>query len=133
MDSARAMELIESAQVGVLTTIRPDGTPRPVPVVFAVLVDGSIVSAVDHKPKVTRRLRRLDDIAADPRVSLLVQHYETDWSRLWWVRVDGTAAVAESVPDDISRCLIDRYAQYRHAPPEGPWVLISPERVIGWP
>ena len=52
-----------------------------------------VVGAVDHKPKSTTRLARLADIARTGRATLLVDHYEDDWSRLWWVRISGPAAV----------------------------------------
>lgn len=51
------------------------------------------------KAKSTVRLARLDDVARDPRITLLVDHYAEDWSRLWWVRVDGTAAVLPDGPE----------------------------------
>lgn len=133
VDRVRALEMIDTVDVAVLATIRPDGRPRPVPIVFAVLPDDRVVSAVDHKPKSTRRLRRLDDIAGDPRVSLLFQHFEDDWSGLWWVRIDGRAEVVDLVADDVQRRLVERYEQYRDRPPAGPWIVITPENVLGWP
>jgi len=72
-----------------LATVRPDGAPHLVPVVFAVEVaaDGDRVHlAVDAKPKRTRNLQRLVNLRAEPRCALLVDHYADDWSRLWWGR-----------------------------------------------
>jgi PPOX class probable F420-dependent enzyme len=133
VDRDRALELLDSMPVATLTTIRADGSPRPVPIVFALLDDGRIVTAVDHKPKSTRRLRRLEDMRADPRVSVLAQHYENDWRRLWWVRVDGTAEVLDEVSADVVGTLTSRYVQYRDHAPAGPWILISPSKIVGWP
>ncbi|HCU95407.1 MAG TPA: TIGR03668 family PPOX class F420-dependent oxidoreductase [Actinobacteria bacterium] len=81
------------AAVARLATLGPNGRPHIVPITFAV--DGDqIYTAVDEvKPKTTAHLRRLRNIAADPRVSLLADHYEGDWERLWWVRADGTATL----------------------------------------
>ena len=59
-----------------------------VPFCFAV-VDERLVSAVDHKPKRHARLQRLADIAATGRASVLVDHYDDDWTQLWWIRVGG--------------------------------------------
>ncbi|GAB1817100.1 TIGR03668 family PPOX class F420-dependent oxidoreductase [Herbidospora sp. RD11066] len=99
--------------------------PFVVPVTFAV--DGDvIVTAVDHKPKTTRRLRRLDAVRADPQVSLLVDHYEENWERLWWVRADGAARVVDEWPIDS---LAAKYPQYRETPPEGPFIVID---VVKW-
>ena len=133
MDSARAFALIEASQVAVLTTIRSDGRPRPVPVVFAMLDDRRIISAVDHKPKSTSRLRRLADIERDERVGLLWQHYEDDWDRLWWVRMDGVARVlTDPTPEMRSRMQL-RYHHYEYTPPQGPWIEVTPEKLVGWP
>ena len=81
-----------------LATITPDGTPHLVPVVFAVGQDSRdgdeiVYTAVDAKPKKTQRLRRLINIENNPPASLLVDHYTDDWTQLWWVRVDGIAAI----------------------------------------
>ncbi len=82
------------AQVARLATVTVTGAPHLVP--FCFVLDGdALYSAVDRKPKRTPRLRRLENAAAEPRVCVLVDHYEEDWSRLWWVRLDGTAAVLE--------------------------------------
>src|SRR4051794_4921374 len=72
--------------------------PHIVPICFAL--DGDTIwSAVDAKPKRTRALRRLENIARDPRVSVLTDHYDdSDWSRLWWARADGTATVHDDAP-----------------------------------
>lgn len=102
-------------------------------VTFAVS-GGDIVSAIDHKPKRTERLQRLANIEANPSVTFLVDHYENDWSRLWWVRVDGSASIHDSggVWDDAIEALSAKYDQYRHRPPEGPVIVITPDRVISW-
>ena len=70
----------------------PDGVPHVVPVVFAVHGD-VVYTAVDAKRKSTKKLRRLANIEGNPQVSLLVDHYDDDWSQLWWVRADGVAAI----------------------------------------
>lgn len=125
---------VATAPVARLATIRRDGSPRLVPVTFA-LVDDRLCFAVDEvKPKRDTRLARLDDIAHDPRVTLLVDHYDADWTTLWWVRVDGTA-VAETGGDLRERALdvlAAKYPPYRAARPEGPVVVITPRRWSGW-
>jgi PPOX class probable F420-dependent enzyme len=124
-----------AAHVARLATVGAEGRPHLVPVVFAV--DGDTVySAVDDaKPKATLRLRRLANIAANPAVSLLADHYEDDWSALWWVRADGTARVIEPAEPEAARArelLAARYEQYRAAPPPGPVIAVAVERWSGW-
>ena len=104
-----------------------------VPVTFSWR-GATVVTAVDHKPKRTRQLRRLDNIARDPRVTLLIDHYGDDWTTLWWVRLRGTATIMRDGPrftDAIAR-LVEKYPrQYGPRPPEGPVVeiTVSDERV----
>jgi PPOX class probable F420-dependent enzyme len=104
-----------------------------VPATF--VVDGDLVHvAVDHKPKTTTALQRLRNIAANPRVALLADHYEADWDALWWVRADGQAAVTTDAdgmrhPVDL---LAARYEQYRERRPAGPVITIRIDRWTGW-
>ena len=97
MDPPEARARFAAARVARLATAGPDGRPHLVPMVFAVEAD-TVYSAVDAKPKATSRLRRLANIAANPAVALLVDHYDDDWSRLWWVRADGSARLLD--PED---------------------------------
>ncbi|MEV7805230.1 TIGR03668 family PPOX class F420-dependent oxidoreductase [Microbispora sp. NPDC088329] len=95
---------------------------------------GTVVTAVDHKPKSATDLRRLRDIRDNPRVCLLADHYEDDWERLWWVRADGHARVVEGGPERERAVawLVRKYAQYRERPPAGPAILVRVERWSGW-
>lgn len=111
-----------------LATVSADGAPRIVPIVFA-LAGAEIVTAVDHKPKSTTRLRRLEDIAANPAVSLLADAYDDDWSQLWWARADGVARVHASY--DLEP-LVAKYADYREHRPAGPVIVIEVTRWSGW-
>lgn len=121
------------AEHGYLATCGEDRWPHVVPVVFAV--DGElVVVAVDDKPKRTTDLRRLRNVRQNPRVAFLVDVYDADWSRLWWVRADAMARVVEDGPerDDGLRLLAGRYEQYRAVSPSGPLVVADVERWSGW-
>ena len=125
---------LAAARVARLATLRADGTPRLVPITFA-LVDDVICSAVDEvKPKRSTRLARLDDVRRDPRVAVLADHYADDWTALWWVRVDGTAEVHESsgLRDRALAALAAKYPPYAASPPRGPVLAIIPARWAGW-
>ena len=78
-----------AARVARLATIDPDGRPHVVPIVFA-LEGETLYSAVDRKPKRSQTLRRIENARARPDVTVLVDHYEDDWARLWWIRLRGT-------------------------------------------
>ncbi len=137
MDSDEARTRIAGARVARLATNGADGRPHIVPLTFALLGEATIVSAVDHKPKRTTALRRLANIAADPRVALLADHYDEDWSQLWWARADGSARVVAPGDEPALRAealaaLAARYPAYRERPPEGPLVVITVGRWSGW-
>ncbi|GII31247.1 TIGR03668 family PPOX class F420-dependent oxidoreductase [Planotetraspora mira] len=137
MPADRARELFAAARVARLATAgageAATAVPRLVPVTFAVAGD-VVVTAVDHKPKTTTDLRRLRDIAENPQVCLLADHYEDDWERLWWARVDGRARVVERGPerDRAVEWLVAKYTQYGGRPPAGPAVLVEVTRWSGW-
>lgn len=120
--------------VAVLGTIIPDGRPHLVPVTFAASGE-SLVTAVDWKPKTGRKLRRISNLEADPRASLLIHHYSEEWGDLWWVRVDATATIHRTGPEweRAIAALVDKYPQYRERPPEGAVISLRPENVISWP
>ncbi|MER5682947.1 TIGR03668 family PPOX class F420-dependent oxidoreductase [Streptomyces sp. NPDC002205] len=136
LTSAEARERFAAARIAHLATIDAASRPHLVPVVFALDGD-TVMLAVDHKPKRTVRLKRLANIAANPSVCLLADHYEEDWDRLWWVRADGEARVLPS-PDgfpEAARCvglLTAKYQQYADRPPDGPVVEVSVLRWSGW-
>lgn len=131
MERHEALARLTSAPVARLATLRPGGAPHLVPITFAV-VSEHIVTAVDAKPKATRHLARLGNIAADPRVAVLADHYADDWSTLWWVRADGIATVTGHPSEVLAAALIAKYAPYRDHPPLGPWIVIEVSRVSGW-
>jgi PPOX class probable F420-dependent enzyme len=123
------------ARVASLATADVDGRPHVVPIVFAVAGD-TVYSAVDSKPKRTTSLRRLANLQANPRATLLVHHYDDeDWTRLWWVRADGEGRVLEPGEPEartgVER-LVERYAQYREEAPAGPVIAIDVFRWSGW-
>jgi PPOX class probable F420-dependent enzyme len=124
--------LFATADVARLATIGDTG-PHLVPIVFAT--DGDqVFSAVDHKPKSSRRLQRLANIAANPTVSLLVDHYEDDWNRLWWVRADGTATIVDE-PDAMAHgldLLAAKYSQYEQIRQGGPLIEVAVTSWTGW-
>jgi PPOX class probable F420-dependent enzyme len=122
-----------SSPVARLSTVRPDGGPHVVPMVFA-LVGDTVYSAVDAKPKRSRGLQRLANVRAEPRCALLVDHYADDWRQLWWVRADGRGEVVDepSAAHPGIRALMQRFPQYRDEPPTGPLLVITVERWSGW-
>ena len=126
-----------AAPVATLATVGADGVPHVVPVVFAVRAIGestTIYTAVDAKPKSTYRLRRLSNIAANPRVSLLVEHYDEDWTQLWWVRADGVAAVHDSGEQVTAgyAALRAEYPQYQRTALDGPVIAVTVTNWSSW-
>jgi PPOX class probable F420-dependent enzyme len=134
VDDAERRERFAAARVARLATADGAGRPHLVPMVFA-LVGDVVWSAVDAKPKTTHRLRRLANVEATGRASVLVDSYAEDWAALWWVRVDGPAEVL--APDDARArdgldALVAKYPQYRADRPAGPVLAVRCERWSSW-
>jgi PPOX class probable F420-dependent enzyme len=109
-------DLVASERVARLATVDPDGRPHLVPIVFALLGE-TVYTAVDAKPKRSPTLRRIENARARPDVTVLVDHYEDAWTRLWWVRLRGRARVLDG-GDEAERALAAltaKYPQYREA------------------
>jgi PPOX class probable F420-dependent enzyme len=124
---------VTAAPVARLATVNPDGRPHLVPIAFALLGD-TLYSAVDAKPKRSRVLRRIENARERPGVTVLVDHYEDDWTRLWWVRLRGRARVLDS-GDEASRALkalTAKYEQYRESPPGLPVLAVDVEDWRAW-
>jgi PPOX class probable F420-dependent enzyme len=121
---------VTEAAVGHLATVSSDARPHVVPCCF-VLDDDTVYSAVDGKPKTTLALQRLANLSANPSATLLVDHYDDDWSALWWVRLDGEGRVIDGGPERTRALdrLTAKYHQYVAQPPPGPVVAID---VTGW-
>jgi PPOX class probable F420-dependent enzyme len=133
MQDGWARQRFADARVARLATVGADGAPHLVPITFAVHGD-TILTAVDGKPKSTMRLRRLANIATNPNVSVLVDHYDDDWQTLWWARADGVARLVDTASErrEAVRLLTGRYEQYVATPPPGPVVAIDVGRWSGW-
>jgi PPOX class probable F420-dependent enzyme len=149
MTPERARERVRGARVARLATVTADGSPHLVPCCFA-LVDrdtqpggppeappgSTIYTPIDAKPKTTLALRRLANLRANPRASLLVDHWAADWSALWWVRVDGDARILEAGDAERTSALerlAHKYRQYREVPPPGPVIAIDVVTWRSWP
>jgi PPOX class probable F420-dependent enzyme len=121
-----ARRLVAEARVARLATIDADGRPHLVPILFALDGD-TLYSAVDSKPKRSRVLRRIENARVRPDVTVLVDAYDDDWTRLWWVRLRGRARVLDG-GDEASRAialLTAKYAPYRDDPPGLPVLAID--------
>jgi PPOX class probable F420-dependent enzyme len=126
-------ERVRAAPVARLATTDPDGRPHLVPIVFALL-DDTLYSAVDAKPKASRTLRRVENARSRPGVTVLVDRYDDDWGRLWWVRLRGRARVLDG-GEEAERALAAlaaKYQQYREAPPGLPVLAVDIREWRGW-
>lgn len=122
-------EFLDSQRVGHLATCSSDLQPHCVPVCFAHLGE-EIWIALDQKPKSGRTLRRVRNIQENPRVNLVFDHYEEDWSRLRFLMVDGVAQVGP-LPSAPREKLRERYVQYREMElRQG--IRIRVERIVEW-
>ncbi|MEO7261592.1 MAG: TIGR03668 family PPOX class F420-dependent oxidoreductase [Jatrophihabitantaceae bacterium] len=133
--------LVEAARVARLATVDAAGRPHLVPVCFVLDRGDSdgpegdrVHLAVDHKPKRSTELRRTANLQATGHACLLIDHYDEDWSQLWWVRLDGHGGQSQD-PAEASRAidaLAAKYPQYREQRPDGPVLTIHIEDYRGW-
>ena len=140
LPSALVEGLLEGWRVARLATLGPAG-PHQLPVVFA-RARGVLWSPVDGKPKAAGELARVRHVRADPRVSLLLDHYSEDWRCLWWVAISGQARVVSPADPSLDRevagalgALRAKYPQYGSVPflREPPTLLrVKPVRVRSW-
>lgn len=133
-------EIIRQWPIGVLGTVDPDGRPHCVPICFSTISRGDsnvLVSVIDEKPKTTTELRRVTNIEHTPSVTVLLDRYDDDWSRLAWIQLRGRATVNR--PDDEIvyhrqiEALIEKYPQYRHHDLENrPIIEVAIESLRSW-
>lgn len=126
-------ERLTAARVARLATTDPDGRPHLVPIVFALEGD-TLYSAVDRKPKRSTKLRRIENARERPDVTVLVDHYDDDWGRLWWIRLRGRARVLDEGEerDRALALLQEKYPQYLEEPPDGPVLAVDVTDVRDW-
>ena len=136
LDDVRAV--LQTARHGYLSTASAEGDPHLQPVVFQVVGD-AVYIAIDEKPKTTLRLKRLTNIEANPRFALMVDHYDDNWNRLWWILLRGPARVlwpTEWRVDEASAAIAAlraKYPQYESMGlEERPLLKLTPERVTRW-
>jgi PPOX class probable F420-dependent enzyme len=138
LDSDEAWRRLTAARVAYLATVRTDGRPHIVPIVFAAETNGdarTIYSIADPKPKNGLDLLRHRNIAANSSVSVLADAYDEAWERLWWVRADGIGRVVEDGPErDLTlRLLLAKYPQYATwTTPFGAATVIVVDSLTSW-
>jgi PPOX class probable F420-dependent enzyme len=134
--TARASRLIRTARVAHLATADKSGHPHVIPICF--VFDGkNFYSPIDEKPKraAPSNLRRLRNIAQNPQVSLVIDRYDENWSRLAYVLVFGKARILSSGKkhQDAIRQLRRKYRQYRSMALElRPMIAVSPTKIVTW-
>jgi PPOX class probable F420-dependent enzyme len=134
--SARSQSLVRDARVAHLATADQYARPHIVPIVF-VYEDAVVLTPIDGKRKSVewRELRRVKNVEANGRASVLVDHYEEAWSRCAWVRLDGVAEILEDGEDQrrAVKLLEDKYPQYERMPlRDAPFIRVRLEHVSEW-
>ncbi|MDE2842089.1 MAG: TIGR03668 family PPOX class F420-dependent oxidoreductase [Chloroflexota bacterium] len=138
------LQRLMTAPVGRLSTAGASGTPHVIPVCFALDWDGTsaaIYIALDQKPKraALTRLRRVRNILENPQVALVVDHYDSDWTQLWYILLTGAAELLEDGAREAEerreavRLLRQKYPQYLEMDIDGnPVIRITPHRATAW-
>ena len=136
LDAVR--DRIDAARSAHFATASAGAEPHLIPVVFALSGTAAYI-AIDEKPKTTTRIRRLRNIEENPQAALLIDHYDDDWSQLWWIMLRGRADIL--LPDtwdanearDARSALRSRYPQYAaQALEDRPLIRLTIEKVTHW-
>jgi hypothetical protein len=131
LDEGSARARLVAHDHGVLCTVHRERGADAVPVVYVVDDDGYVAVPIDRvKPKSSSRLQRERNLEADPRATLLIEHWDRgDWSRLWWVRAElrWQRDVAPDRVEALAAGLASRYPQYADQPFTSVMVL----RIVG--
>jgi PPOX class probable F420-dependent enzyme len=133
LPEAEVERLLDAWPIARLATLAADGAPHVVPIVFA-RAGGALWSPIDGKPKRGGELARVRNVARDPRVALLLDRYDDDWTQLWWIRVEGRAAL-HGADAAAEAALRGKYPQYRDVPlyaAEPRLLRIEVARVLTW-
>ena len=128
---------LDATRVARLATLDAEQGPHLIPICFAY--DGAVFySAIDRKPKrvTPNRLERMKNIKKNPQVALLVDEYNEDWTRLWYVLVRGKAELVSKVAERKRglECLRAKYPQYAAGmlADDAPIIRITPQRITTW-
>ena len=136
MDVTAMRHRAAEARVARLGTLTAQGRPHVVPCCFALDGDVLYTGVDDVKAKTTRALRRLDNIHLHPAVTVLVDHYDDDWSTLWWIQMDGHARVVDAASQEQRHGLVllaEKYEPYRAQPLPGPLISVDITHWVAWP
>jgi PPOX class probable F420-dependent enzyme len=137
--SGAVQKILKNARVARLATSDARSRPHLIPVCF--VYDGKLFyTAVDQKPKRVppERLARLQNIRAVPRVALLIDEYQEDWTQLWYILIRGKARlIPKSAHKERARAirkLRAKYPQYARGmlADDAPIIRITPERTTSW-
>jgi PPOX class probable F420-dependent enzyme len=133
MRGPEARQVFAAAPVARLATVDGRGQPTIVPICFALAGD-TLYSAVDDKPKTTRDLARLANIARHPDVAVLADHYDEDWTTLWWVRGRGSGRTVDDPAEQrlAVALLRERYPQYADHALDGAVLAVDVSAWLGW-
>lgn len=147
MLAADRLAFIEGRRTATLATLSGTGQPRLVPICFVLAEPDAedtrtvLYSPLDEKPKRSddvRCLARVRDIVERPRVTILFERWDEDWSHLAWLRARGTASIVEPYEDAeahrvVVRAMRTKYPPYRaHAIDTSPMIRVVIDEVISW-
>lgn len=137
--SAALLRRLKQARVARLATLDADQRPHIVPICFAF--DGkNFYTAIDAKPKRAppQRLTRVRNIRRRPKVALLIDHYDDDWTRLWYALIRGEAKLLSASERrqraSALRRLRAKYPPYRRGmlAHDAAIIRIRPQRIAWW-
>ena len=134
--------IIDKARVARLATVNSECKPHLVPVVF-VFDNYCYFIPIDEKTKRSRpeKLKRAKNIQQNSNVTLLIDDYNENWRKLYFIMIQGIALLVgnkseqDQSQNHIERAhklLSEKYFQYREVGIGDYVIMIYPQKVITW-
>jgi PPOX class probable F420-dependent enzyme len=141
IDDTRIKEIVEKARVARLATVDSECKPHLIPVVF-VFDNNCYFIPIDekHKRSTPEKLRRTKNIQQNSNVVLLIDEYNEDWTKLYFIMIQGNASIIggknlqneKVLLEKAHRLLYEKYLQYEKVGVGGYVIMIDPKKVIYW-
>ena len=152
INHAHIKTIINKARVARLATVDSTLKPHLIPVVFVYDDHDHYYIPIDEKTKQRsctkpEKLKRVKNILVNPNVALLIDEYNEDWTKLYFVMIQGRASLISnnnnnkkgqeqneplSLLEKAHKLLFEKYHQYQKIGIGKYVIMIYSQKVITW-
>jgi coenzyme F420-0:L-glutamate ligase/coenzyme F420-1:gamma-L-glutamate ligase len=136
--------IINKSRIGRLATVDLECKPHVIPVVFVFDNDRNCYFIpIDEKTKRSRpeNLKRVKNIQENPNIALLLDEYNEDWTKLYFIMIRGKGSILGGkkleqnemlILEKAHKLLCDKYPQYKKIGIGKYLIKIMPQKVVVW-